>query len=113
MTKAEVAGGGGVGVAKGTTRTVPSKRFGKPVLAVVKMDEVPEPPPRNGSIAEELYAQIGGLKMGTALRAEFESDKHGDYVRGKLRGMAKKNKQFMSSSRSADGKTRWFWLEKL
>ncbi len=64
-------------------------------------------------MAEELYAKIGQLKTGTALKAEFESDKHGDYARTKLRSLAKKEKKFMSSSRSEDGKTRYFWLEKL
>lgn len=108
MGKATAVGGGGV-----STRRVPSKRYAKPSVAVVKMDDVPEPPSRNGSIAEDLYAKICELKLGTALRAEFENEKHGDYVRGKLRRMAKKDKQFMSSSRSADGKTRYFWLEKL
>ncbi len=92
---------------------MPSHRYGKPVIVVVKMDDVPEPPPRNGSIADELYVQIGSLKLGTALRVDFESEKHADYVKGKLRSKAKKDKQFMSSSRTADGKTRFFWLEKL
>lgn len=93
--------------------SVPSKRYVKPETAVVTMEQVPQPPPRNGSIAEELYVQIGELKTGNALRALFENEKHGDYVRGKLRNLAKKDKQFMSSSRSADGLTRYFWLEKL
>lgn len=107
-TLAGVVGGG-----RGGSLGVPSRRYGKPAIAVVKMEDVPEPPPNKGSIAEELYAQIGGLKMGTALRVDFESETHAEYVKGKLRGKAKKDRQFMSSSRSADGKIRWFWLEKL
>ena len=91
---------------------VPSKRCGPPKVGVVTMAEVPDPP-RNGSIADALYVRVGALKPGSALKAEFESEAHGDYVRGKLRGKAKKDRQFMSSSRSADGLTRYFWLEKL
>lgn len=71
------------------------------------MAEVPEPPTteRNG-IADSLWAQIVLLKPGTAVKAEFEADTHADYVRSKLRARAKTNKQFLSSSRSLDGKTR-------
>jgi hypothetical protein len=91
----------------------PMVRYGAPKVGVVTMDAVPEPPPRNGSVGESLYAEISKLKPGTALKAEFENEKNAEYVRGKLRSLAKKDKQFMSSSKSADGKTRWFWLEKL
>ena len=112
MAKAAAAVVGGE-TDKRKGNSVPMRRYGKPGVAVVTMDDVPEPPPRNGSVANELYIQISGLKMGTALRVDFESDKHGDYVRGKLRSKARKDKQFMSSSRSEDGKTRYFWLEKL
>jgi len=93
--------------------SVPSKRYGKPAIGVVTMQDVPEPPPRNGSIAEELYVQIAALKPGTAVKVAFESEQHGDYVRSKLRGKAKKDGRFMASSRTLDGKTRYFWLEKL
>lgn len=88
-------------------------RHPAPTVSVVSMDVVPPPPPRAGSCAEDLYTKIGDLKAGQALKAVFGSPKHGDYVRGKLRSMAKKDKQFMSSSSTPDGLTRWFWLEKL
>jgi hypothetical protein len=77
------------------------------------MDQVPDPPLRFGSVAESLYSQIGKLKAGMALRADFESDAHAEYVKGKIKGLAKKDKQLLGSSRSEDGKARWFWLEKL
>jgi lipoprotein-anchoring transpeptidase ErfK/SrfK len=112
MTKTQV--GGGSVADKRALNSVPSKRYGAPITAVVAMDAVPEPPPRNGSIAETLYAQIKELPASTrALKVEFETSEHADYVRTKLRSLAKKAKLFMSSSRSTDGKTRYFWLEKL
>jgi hypothetical protein len=92
---------------------VPSKRYGPPKVCTVTMAQVPEPPmTQSQGIAEALWQQIVSLKTGTAVKAEFEADKHADYVRTKLRSRAKKNKQFLSSSRSEDGKTRYFWLEK-
>lgn len=103
--------GGGQRMSK---RSVPSKRYAAPKTGVVAMDQVPEPPMsgRTG-IAHALYVQITALRPGSALKAEFETEAHADYVRGKLRNKAKVDKRFMSSSRSADGKTRYFWLEKL
>jgi hypothetical protein len=103
-----VEGGGGR-----ASNRVPSNRYARPETAIVKMDEVPEPPPRNRPVAEQLYLQVRELGQGNALKASFESEKHGEYVRGKMRAMAKKEKKFLSSSRTADGKTRYFWLEKL
>lgn len=104
-TKLAVETGGG--------KRVPSKRYAKPAIAVVKMDDVPQPPPRNGDIAAELYEQIGRLKMGTALCASFENEAHAEYVKGKLRNKARDDRQVLGASRSADGKSRYFWLEKL
>lgn len=90
------------------------KRHAAPKSSVVTMADVPEPPLTGRSgISDALYAQIAALKPGSALKVEVETEQHGDYIRGKLRKKAKADKQFMSSSRSADGKTRYFWLEKL
>lgn len=93
---------------------IPAKRYGAPKAAVVAMSVVPDPPvtERNG-YADMLYKQISGLKLGSALKVEFEASSQADYVRAKLRTKAKADKQFLSSSRSEDGKTRYFWLEKL
>lgn len=78
------------------------------------MVDVPEPPTTERSgISDALWVQLSALKPGAALKVEFEADQHASYVRGKLRAKAKVNKQFLSSSRTADGKTRFFWLEKL
>jgi hypothetical protein len=80
---------------------------------VIAMADVPPPPVTGHSgFAEALWAQICALKVGAALQVEFEASTHADYVRGKLRARAKKLKQFLSSSRTLDGKTRFFWLEK-
>lgn len=108
MNKTTAVGGGSI------KRSVPSKRHSAPKVCTVTMDQVPESPlsGRTG-IADALWAQIMALKAGAALKAEFESDAHASYVRGKLRAKAKDAKKFLSSSRSPDGKTRYFWLEKL
>jgi hypothetical protein len=71
------------------------------------------PPPGRGFLADEIYAQVGQLKAGTAIKVEFETETHANYIRSKLRVKAKKDGKFMSSSRSEDGKTRYFWIEKL
>lgn len=92
---------------------IPSKRYGRPAVSVVKMDEVPAPPAATLCVADELYTQICGLCAGVALSATFDSEGHGDYVRGRLRAKAKKAGKFMSSSRSEDGKTRYFWIEEV
>lgn len=77
------------------------------------MDEVPNPTVgENRSKYDGLYEQIGALKRGQALRVEFGSESHAAYVRGAMRKRAKKDGQFMSSSRDATGLTRYFWLEK-
>lgn len=108
-----VAVGGGNPVDQRKANRVPAKRYAKPVIAVVKMDDVPEPPARNYDISSELYGQISSLKMGTALRTTFVNEKHADYVKGKLRSKAKKDKQLLGSSRDVGGMVRYFWLEKL
>lgn len=94
-------------------RRVPSKRYAAPSIITVAMEQVPESAtPERAPISAEIYRQLVGLPAGQALRVGFESDNHASYVRGKLRNLAKKDGRFVSSSRSADGKTRWFWLEK-
>jgi hypothetical protein len=76
------------------------------------MDEVPTSTARGRGIAADLWAQICAQKPGMAVKAEFESSDHADYIRYQLRQKAKSEKKFLSSSRFADGKTRYFWLEK-
>jgi hypothetical protein len=90
---------------------VPSRRYGMPVVSVVEMDEVPDPCHRGAGIAAPLYAQIVELKHG-ALKVDFETEGHASYALTRLRKIAKKEKANLLSSKSADGKTRWFWLEK-
>lgn len=107
MTNATVVAGGGR-----ANNRVPSKRYGMPAVSVVEMDEVPEPCHRDAGIAGPLYAQIAELKDG-ALKVDFETEGHASYVLTKLRRIAKKEDVNLLSSKSADGKTRWFWLEKL
>ena len=93
---------------------VPSKRYAVPTVDVVNMQDVPEPPlTQRTGIADALYEKVKALKPNTALKAEFETEQHADYVRSRLRTKAKEDKRFMSSSRSVDGRTRYFWLEKL
>lgn len=87
-------------------------RHPAPKVEVVGMENVPTPPAYR-SVATDLYAQIGMLKPGKAVKAEFDSPQHAAYVRGKLRQLAKVDGQFVASSKLPDGRTMWFWLEKL
>lgn len=82
-----------------------------PAVAAVAMEDVPEPNVRNNGIAAPLYAQIAALESG-ALKVSFETKGHASYVLTKLRKIAKKEGHDLLSSRSADGKTRYFWLQK-
>jgi hypothetical protein len=81
------------------------KRHAPPQVSVVTMDEVPEPPMTGRtSVAEDMYRQLRSLKAASAVKAEFANEKHGDYVKAKLKKMAKADKLFLSASRSADGR---------
>jgi hypothetical protein len=109
-----LAVGGGCKVDGRKHNMPPTKRHGAPTVSVIAMQDVPEPPAgRGGSIGEELYRKVKALQTGQAVKADFETEKHGEYVRTKMRSLAKKDKLFLSSSRSTDGRTRYFWLEKL
>lgn len=78
------------------------------------MQDVPEPPAsRYPGKYDGIWAQIGELKPGKALRVDFDSDKQAHYVRGVLRKKAKDEGQFLSHSRTADDRTMYFWLEKV
>ena len=90
-----------------------SARHPSPKVVEVNMDTVPTPPPHGGSIAQDLYAQVCSLRAGKAIKAEFDSNAHASYVRGKMRHLAKKDGQFVASSKLPDGRTMWFWLEKV
>lgn len=92
---------------------IPTSRYSMPKVDVVAMDTVPTPPPQRGSVGNDLYAQVCALKPGRAVKAEFDNEKHAAYVRGKLRSLAKADGQFVASSKLPDGRTMWFWLEKL
>jgi len=108
-----VSGTAAVGGGRANNR-VPSKRYGMPVVSTVAIDEVPEPVRRDAGIAAPLYAQIAELRPGLrALRVDFETEGHASYVLTKLRRIAKKEGAELLSSKSGDGKTRFFWLEKL
>lgn len=76
---------------------------------MVGLDTVPAPAFRDAGIAAPLYAQIKELS-GSALKADFESEGHASYVLTKLRKIAKKEGEELLSSKSGDGKTRYFWL---
>lgn len=84
-----------------------------PKSSVVGMQEVPDPPAsRSREKYGRIWEQIGELKPGKALRVDFESSKQALYVRGILRKKAKAEGVFLSSSRTADDLTFYFWLEK-
>ena len=83
-----------------------------PTVSTVSLDEIPEPT-RGGQegIAAALYVQIAELKKG-ALKVDFDSEGHAAYVLTKLRKIAKKEGAELLSSKSRDGKTRYFRIEK-
>lgn len=95
-------------------RGQPVRRYSEPhVMGAVGMDGVPAPALAGRvGIGDRLYAQICKLKRGMALEVRFETCKHAEYTRGRVRKKAKDDGQFLSSSRSDDGCTRYFWLEK-
>ena len=86
-------------------------RAAAPKVSVVSMDAVPDPGIEPGKYAE-MFDQVLALQNGNALRVDFASKSHALYVRAVLRKMAKGRKRFLSSSKSPDGTTRYFWFEK-
>jgi hypothetical protein len=47
------------------------------------------------------------------LKVDFETEGHASYTLTKLRKLAKKEDRALLSSKANEGKTRYFWLEKL
>jgi hypothetical protein len=77
------------------------------------MDDVPASPlGRNASKYDDMYEQVCRLKAGQALQVQCSSQSNAAYIRTAMGKRAKKDGQFLSSSRSADQMTRYFWLEK-
>jgi hypothetical protein len=110
----EVMAAVGAGKRIGRPRSGAVVRHAPPKVSVVTMADVPEPPlGGNAGVADELYRQLRNLKPETAIKAEFVCKKNADYVKAKLKKLAKADKLFLSASRSVDGKTRYFWFEKL
>lgn len=82
-------------------------------VSEVDINDVPEPEP--GPVRgkyRKLFAQLLALKSsGKALKVTAPSEPQAITVRTQLRKLAKESGEFLSSSHSHDGKTRFFWLE--
>ncbi len=87
---------------------MPPYKLGKPVV----LDDIPPTAVRapRGQF-EPVYESIADLKRGSALPLTFETEKDGYAARACLRKIAKRNGEFLSSSRSADKLTIYFWIE--
>ncbi len=81
-------------------------RYAMPKTRVITIDEVPDPPVGSRSRYEHLYAQIVALEPGKALELTFSSASHADYAKSRF-------KKFLGASRSENGATRYFWIEKV
>ncbi len=82
-------------------------------ISVVDMDAVPDPPVsgRSRGYVEGIFARIKALPAGKAIKIPVPKKIRGTYIRAKLRRLAKEERRFLSSSRSADKLTWYFWLE--
>lgn len=79
------------------------------------MAEVPDPPSGSRSYWTEAYDKMRALPDGKAMKLQFGSESHASYARTRLKKLAEADKshgKVFSSSRSVDGLTRYFWLEK-
>ncbi len=79
----------------------------------VDMAAVPDPPRQTGRSSPlfAVFEQVYDLPRGKALPITFRDVKRGLYVRGQLRKWAKKRGDMLSSSRTADHLTFFFWIE--
>jgi hypothetical protein len=62
-------------------------------------------------MAALLYTKMQDLKLGQAIRVEFENASQGTSVRTALKKIADANGDTLGASREGDGTVRYFWIE--
>jgi hypothetical protein len=87
----------------------PKTQFHAPEYTVVAMSEIPEQQKSRRSMAGDLYGKVKDLGEESALKVEFYNKLQADNVTRSMKELGKKDHLLISSSKTPDGTTRWYW----